>query len=44
VREQELRRQETDLFTAVNAEQAQRAEFNGRLDEIERSLSARDTR
>ena len=39
-REQGLRIQETELLNTLNAEQARWAEFNGRLDEIERSLSA----
>jgi hypothetical protein len=39
-REQELKGQETELLNNVNAEQARWAEFNGRLDEIERSLTA----
>jgi hypothetical protein len=39
LREQELRTQETELFNALNTEQARWTEFNDRLDEIERSLS-----
>jgi len=39
-REQELQGRETDLLNNLNAEQARWAEFNGRLDEIERSLTA----
>jgi hypothetical protein len=39
-REQQLRGQETELFNMVNTEQARWAEFNARLDEIERTLSA----
>jgi chromosome segregation ATPase len=39
-REQELNGRETELFNSLNAEQARWAEFNSRLDEIERSLAA----
>jgi chromosome segregation ATPase len=39
-REQGLRAQETELLNTLNAEQARWTEFNGRLDEIERSLAA----
>jgi chromosome segregation ATPase len=39
-REQGLRTQETELLNTLNAEQARWTEFNGRLDEIERSLGA----
>lgn len=38
-RQQELKGRETELLNNVNAEQARWTEFNGRLDEIERSLS-----
>jgi peptidoglycan hydrolase CwlO-like protein len=39
-REQELKGRETELINNLSAEQARWAEFNGRLDEIERSLTA----
>ena len=38
--EQELKSREAELVNTLNAEQARWAEFNGRLDEIERSLEA----
>jgi hypothetical protein len=38
--EQQLRLQETDLTGLIASEQGRWQEFNGRLDELERSLSA----
>jgi exonuclease VII large subunit len=38
-REQELRAQQTELVSAVNDEQGRWVDFNGRLDELERSLA-----
>ena len=38
--EQQLRSQETDLTGQIASEQGRWQEFNGRLDELERSLSA----
>jgi hypothetical protein len=38
-REQELRAQQAELVSAANDEQSRWADFNGRLDELERSLS-----
>jgi chromosome segregation ATPase len=37
--EQQLRRQETDLAGMIELERGRWQEFNGRLDELERSLS-----
>ena len=42
--EQELKGREAELVNTLNAEQARWAEFNGRLDEIERSLTASGAR
>jgi hypothetical protein len=42
--EQELKGREAELANTLNAEQARWAEFNGRLDEIERSLTASGAR
>jgi len=39
--EQRLRAQEADLETAVSTEQGRWSDFNARLDELDRSLSAR---
>jgi hypothetical protein len=39
-REQQLQVQETELFNVLNTEQGRWTEFNTRLDDIERSLSA----
>jgi chromosome segregation ATPase len=43
-REQELRAQESALLSATSAEQSRWADFNGRLDALERSLSAETAR
>ena len=42
--EQELKGRETELVNTLNAEQARWSEFNGRLDEIEQSLTAAGAR
>lgn len=42
--EQQLRLQDTDLTGLIASEQGRWQEFNGRLDELERSLSARTPR
>lgn len=42
--EQQLRSQETDLSALIASEQARWQDFNGRLDDLERSLSSAKTR